>query len=111
MLYTYRDVRRGWQGAWLLLCLALCHTAGGASIYLAPVGSSSPVHTGDTIAFEVVIDFTGEPTLGGAFDMVWDPAALNFEQLTYNLVGDSAFGRAPDILAVVLILTKKPAGS
>lgn len=84
------------SAVFLFLSIALSHPANAASVYFAQVGGPGLVQSGDALLFDVIIDFTDEPTIGGGFDIVWDPTALSFEQLHYNLVGDPSFGRPPD---------------
>ncbi len=84
-------------GVALFCCAAVWESASAASISLLPVSASDGAQTGDTLLFEVVADFTDEPTFGGGFDIVWDPDALSFEQIVYFEVGDPSLGRAPDL--------------
>jgi cysteine-rich repeat protein len=63
--------------------------------------------TGDPVTFDVIIDFSAEGgTLGGGFDVVFDPAALAFVGLTStdpaDTTFDPAFGRDPDFLSGLL---------
>jgi len=81
----------------LMPMMAYAHGAVAASMNFVPVGQSTDVQTGDTIAFDVVIDFSDEPTLGGSFDVVWDASALEFVQLDYIPLGE--FTREPDLTA------------
>jgi hypothetical protein len=72
---------------------------GAQSISLVPTSAVDNVNNGDTVSFNVVMDFSGYPngTLGGGFDINFDSSALQFGGLTRNVVGDPAFGRDPDI--------------
>lgn len=52
---------------------------------------------GDVITLDIFFDFTGEPTLGGGFNVFYTASQLDF--LTYDIAdfGEPAFNRAPDV--------------
>lgn len=69
-----------------------------ASISLNP-GLVDGVSNGDVISFDIVMDFSDNPTLGGGFDIVFDSSALQFESFFRDpAIGDPSFSRDPDIL-------------
>lgn len=77
----------------------------GASIAHAATVSFSPTSVtagvGDFIKLDVVMDFTGEPTLGGGTDIFYDASVLSFQSFdfgTTTLALDSGFSRSPDVL-------------
>jgi hypothetical protein len=78
----------------VLLCAG---SANAASILLMPTTSITDVNDGDLLSFDVVMDFTGDPALGGGFDIVFDSSALSFVSLTDFGVGDPSFSREPDV--------------
>lgn len=65
-------------------------------ISLTPTSPLIDVNDGDTVSFDLLMDFTSEPTLGGGFDIVFDALSLQFDGFTRLNVGDPAFGRDPD---------------
>ncbi|MEJ2257103.1 MAG: hypothetical protein P8X98_08855 [Woeseiaceae bacterium] len=87
----------------LLLC-GLASNINAQSISLAPTSVVNNVNNGDTVSFNVVMDFSGYPngTLGGGFDIIFDSSALQFLGFTRFEVGDPAFSRDPDIFVGLL---------
>ncbi len=86
----------------LLLGLMLSPFAAHAAlITLSPTSPVLAVNDGDTISFDVEMDFT-EITLGGSFDIAYDQTALQLQSFNRLDVGDPGFGRDPDILAGLL---------
>lgn len=91
----------------IVLLMLAAPPAFAASIQFVPVTPLTGLSQGHEIALQIVFDFTdvvdadGTPvgTLGGAFDLVYDPLVLSFTGLDYNVVGDPAFGRQPDIFS------------
>ena len=81
----------------LVLAPAAVRPAAAASLYLTTTSDTSAVQTGDRLVFDVIADFTGEPTFGGNFDIEWDPTALRFEGLNYISIGGVGFDRMPDV--------------
>ena len=62
--------------------------ANAASVSLMP--ASVDAVEGGSIAIDVVIDFSDDPTLGGGIDINWDSAVLAFDSWSYDssTVGD-----------------------
>lgn len=82
--------------------LGVACNAGAASLSLVPTTSVTGVEPGDFVTFDIRTDFTGDPTLGGGFDIFFDPGALQFVSFTSSGVSGPDFHRDPDILAGVL---------
>ncbi len=80
-----------------LLLMGVMAGANAASISLVATSPVTDVGAGDTVSFDIVMDFTDIPTLGGGFDVVFDSSALQFESFVSAGLGDPAFGREPDI--------------
>lgn len=77
--------------------------ARAASVSLLPTSAVGNLATGDLVSFDVFIDFSDVGgTLGGGFDVRWDPAALGFVDLASAGLGDPGFGRDPDIFSGLL---------
>lgn len=81
-----------------LLLSASASTAHALSIVLSPANATIAV--GDQVSLDVVIDFTGDPTIGGGMDIAWNALGLtfvswDFSTSTVNI--DPAFSRNPDI--------------
>lgn len=71
-----------------------------AQVPTNPVGDVIP---GDVVTFDIVIDFTGEATMGGGLDITYDPTALLLASLNRDPdVGEIGFGCDPDILPGLL---------
>ncbi len=69
------------------------------SVSLLPVGAVENVLPGETVTLNVVIDFSehAQGTLGGGFDIQFEPTALQFVNWLSAETGDPAFRRAPDV--------------
>lgn len=52
---------------------------------------------GDILAFDIVLDFTEQPTLGNAFDIVFTEDELDFFSYVDLGLGESLFAREPDV--------------
>ncbi|MFK7888399.1 MAG: VPLPA-CTERM sorting domain-containing protein [Gammaproteobacteria bacterium] len=89
----------------ILLAIAL-----SASLTAAHAASVSLVYTGandidddgailaaagDTLTFDLVMDFTDQITLGGGFDINWDSSVFALESYVSAGLGDPSFGRDP----------------
>jgi len=87
------------RGIGALLLFGLVSSVSAQSIFLTPTGAVDNVNNGDTVSFNIVMDFSGYPngTLGGGFDINFDSSALQFGGFTRLVVGDPAFGRDPDV--------------
>lgn len=68
-----------------------------ASIVFDPVVDT--VSVGAPVALDVKMDFTDDPTLGGGFDVFFDPIILNFDSWVSAGLGDPGFAREPDVSA------------
>lgn len=77
-------------------------TAQAGFINLSPTSAVSDVNDGDTISFDVVMDFTADPTLGGGFDIAYDESALQLTGFNRFDVGDPVFGSDPGIFSGLL---------
>lgn len=83
---------------------AMAMSAQAASISLVyngpnPMGDNTDIilaGPNELLTFDVVMDFSDAPTLGGGFDIVFDPSSLEFESFTNNEIGEDGFGRDPD---------------
>ncbi len=82
-----------------LLAAGLPAQSNASSASLMPTTATSNLLNGDVVSLDVAIDFSDmHGTLGGGFDVRWDPTALGFLGLTSAGLGDPAFRRDPDIL-------------
>lgn len=61
---------------------AVSSVANAVSVYLMP--TTQDVNVGDNFTVELWWDFTGEATLGGGTDVVWDPSAFSFVSLVFD---------------------------
>lgn len=77
--------RRHQCSTWLLLSLAASGVS-AADIYLTPI-TPSPVDPGDTVTFEISMNFTGEQSVGGLFDVLFDAGALAYQSFTHTGIG------------------------
>lgn len=96
-------------GLGVLLLMSLPLSVEAASITLVPTTPTTGLAPGDTVSFDIVMDFTTDDnglgsdiTLGGGFDIVFDPTALQLQVFTNAMLGDPQFGRDPDILSGLL---------
>lgn len=88
-------------GAVVLAVLLSPLAANAAFINLVPTSAIDAVNDGDTLTFDVVMDFTDytNGTLGGGFDIFFDSTALQFESFFRDpSIGDPSLSRDPDIL-------------
>lgn len=85
----------------LALMVTVNIAAHAASITLSPATATANV--GEQIVFNIDMDFTGDPTLGGGFDILFDDI-LHFVSFEFNaaLGDEAAFRRAPDVLVGTL---------
>jgi hypothetical protein len=56
----------------------------------------------DVLTFDIVMDFTDDPTIGGGFDVVFDTSVFAFDSYTNNDIGEDGFGRDPDVMSGLL---------
>ena len=94
-----------------LAVLGFGAAANAASVNITPTSVDGAL-IGDIITFEISIDFTDDPTLGGGFDVNWDPNALQLVSFSDTVIlGDPAFGRPPDDCAQVACVGGLGAGT
>ncbi len=94
----------------LLIALAAVGPANAASLDFVPLTPTSNLSPGDIVSLQVWLDFSdvvddfGTPvgTLGGGWDILYDPTLIAFTGLDFQIVGDPAFARPPDILPGIL---------
>jgi len=87
----------------VMLLLGMMSNANAVSLSLDP--SNDVAAPGDTVSFDILYDFTADPTLGGGFDVFFDDSVLDFVSWTNtcNLGAcDPGFSRDPDISAGLL---------
>ncbi|BAZ94310.1 ornithine/acetylornithine aminotransferase [Thiohalobacter thiocyanaticus] len=80
-----------------MLAALFTATANAASISLSP--QTTQAAPGDSLSFDLLIDFSGDPTFGGAIDFFFDNSLLSFQGFTTattTLVLDPAYDRSPD---------------
>ena len=65
----------------LLGSLAAAPSALAGSVDLVPTTAVTGVVPGDVVAFDIVLDFSDEPTLGGGFDLTFDESQLSSRPL------------------------------
>ena len=81
------------------LLLALASASNAASIDIVPTTPIDAVLPGDIVSFDIVLDFSDEPTLGGGLDVTFDEDFLALVSFTDTVIlGDPAFGRPPDYI-------------
>ena len=81
----------------ILVVLGFSSSAGAASVSLVPTSPIVGIVAGDIVSFDIVMDFTSDPTIGGGFKITFDPSALQFDSVNRNAaVGDPDFSRDPD---------------
>ncbi len=64
------------------------------AVSLSLITSTPSVAIGDTIELQVLMDFSDDATLGGGFDINFDPSLVSYVSESY--VTDSALGSDPD---------------
>lgn len=76
----------------VLVWIVACGATHAASISLVYTGDNAYddhgaliARVGDILAFDVIADFTDAPTIGGGFDVIFNPNALSFVQLDLNI--------------------------
>lgn len=92
-----------------LIMLGFAASVHAASVFLVPDSSTVGLVAGDLVSFDIIMDFStnnnglgSDATLGGGFDIIFDPTFLAFDSLVNAGLGDPAFGRDPDILPGLL---------
>lgn len=93
----------------VVLVTGFATAASAASITLAPTTPTTGLAISDTVSFDVIMDFTTDTnglgsdiTLGGGFDINYDPSRLSFASLSNACPGDVSFCRDPDDLPGLL---------
>lgn len=85
-----------------VVLLGIFCNAQAASVSLVPT-SAVDVPPGGFVSFDIVMNFTGEPTLSGGFDIEYDSTALQIVSLVRDpAVGEADFSRDPDVLPDLL---------
>src|SRR5262245_55125880 len=72
-----------------LLLLSAMSVSQAATVSLNPITDSAPA--GDQVSYDLIANFGAVPTLGGAIDLVWDPAIITFQSFAF----DVGFGAPP----------------
>lgn len=86
-----------------LFVACLGSNAYAASVSLVPTSNVVGVAPGESVTFDIVMDFTSDPTLGGGFDISYDSTALQFDSLFRDpAVGEADFSRDPDVVPGLL---------
>ena len=81
----------------IMAALAAAQTAAAVRLDLVPTTSITDVAAGDVVAFDIILDFRDDPTLGGGFDVTFDESQLSLLSFTEDVIlGDPQFGRPPD---------------
>ncbi len=81
----------------LIAILLFSRVSDAASVTVYPLSSLFPPIPDELVTFEIVIDFTEMPTLGGGFDVTFNEEFLSLVSFTEDVIlGDPAFGRPPD---------------
>ena len=52
----------------------------------------------DLLTFDIVMDFTDDPTIGGGYSVSFTAEALRFEAWEVVVLGDPSFNRGPEVL-------------
>lgn len=86
------------------LAIYTCSIGGAqASSSLSLIASNPTVTAGSSATFELWMDFTGDPTLGGGIDVVFgnfiNGNQLNFASYTPEALGDIAYINVPTVNA------------
>ena len=74
-------------------------SAQAAVVHMDPLSVQPSYAIGEVVAMDLMIDFTGTPTIGGGVDVFFDPSGLEFKSWTAELLGDATFKRNPDVLS------------
>jgi hypothetical protein len=82
--------------------LVMASSARAASIWLNPVTQTAVI--GEQASFELHMDFSSDPTLGGGIDIFYDSTMLQFVSFVFDasLGDDLAVRRDPDVLTGTL---------
>lgn len=77
--------------------VSLVYTAGSTIDEAIADDGAILANSGDMLTFELVMDFTDIPTLGGGFDINFDTGGLSFVSYDSAGLGEPSFGRDPDV--------------
>ena len=80
-------------------CVLLCSASIVHAATLSFSSASVTANVGDLITLDVLMDFTGDPTVGGGTDIFYDASVLSFQGFdfgTTTLSLDTDFNRTPD---------------
>lgn len=79
--------------------LSLVYTGGSSVDEPRPADGDGAIlaNNGDVLTFELIMDFSDWPTIGGGFDINFDAAGLSFLSYQSAGLGDPDFGRDPDV--------------
>jgi hypothetical protein len=83
----------------LVLCLMV---SGVQASSLSLVPTPQTMAPGDSFTLDLVIDFIGDPTLGGSLDFVYDNALVSFVGWSFSSLSDPDFSNAPDAAGIGL---------
>lgn len=84
-----------------LLLMGAGANAGAMGVSLVATSQSFNVGIGDFVSLDVVMEFINEPTLGGGFNIFYDPNGLALDSFVSNNIGGFE-NRDPDLLDGVL---------
>lgn len=82
--------------------LILSHTPILHAASISFSNTSVTAELGDLITLDVLMDFTGDPTLGGGTDIFYDASVLSYQSFGFtstSLALDTDFSRSPDVLS------------
>jgi len=83
-------------------CVLLCSASIVHAATISFNTTSVTAGIGDIITLDVLMDFTGDPTVGGGTDIFYDASVLSFQSFdfgTTTLTLDPSFSRSPDVLS------------
>lgn len=83
-------------------CVFLCSASIAQAATVSFSNTSVTAGVGDIFTLDVVMDFTGDPTLGGGTDIFYDASVLSFQSFDFStatLILDPFLSRSPDVLS------------
>ena len=92
----------GWVAVAVLSALSFSQAAiAASSVRLEPASPGIVIQIGDIVPFDLLMDFSADPTIGGGVDIQFNPDVLTFVSFTFNpaFPTDPAFTRQPDVMA------------
>lgn len=106
------------QVALTLTMLCIAAAANAASLSFVYTGNNDVDNdgqivalVGDSIAFDIVMDFSNDPIISGGYDVLFTTDSLRFEAWEDVAFGDPVFGRSPDNFARYGLLESAAFGS